>query len=81
MPRAVRLEGMNNQDRATLNDLLRLLDHPIQALTTEGARLRWTAPPALALILAPTLALILVLIHRRCLNQPPCSSLGPVWRL
>ena len=45
------LEQMSSQDRANLNDLLRLLDTPAQALS-EGARLRWTSPTALALILA-----------------------------
>ena len=40
------------QDRADLNDLLRLLDAPAGALGAEGARLRWTSPAALALILA-----------------------------
>jgi transcription-repair coupling factor (superfamily II helicase) len=45
------LEQMSTQDRANLNDLLRLLDTPAQALS-EGALLRWTSPTALALILA-----------------------------
>jgi transcription-repair coupling factor (superfamily II helicase) len=46
---------MNSQDRADLNDLLRLLDAPASALNTgvqESVRLRWTSPTALALILA-----------------------------
>ena len=43
---------MSTQDRAALNDLLRLLDAPTLALAVEGARLRWTSPTALALILA-----------------------------
>ena len=43
---------MSTQDRAALNDLLRLLDAPALALAVEGARLRWTSPTALALILA-----------------------------
>jgi transcription-repair coupling factor (superfamily II helicase) len=43
---------MNTQDRAALNDLLRLLDTPAQALMVPEARLRWTSPTALALILA-----------------------------
>ena len=43
---------MSTQDRASLNDLLRLLDAPADALAVEGARLRWTSPTALALILA-----------------------------
>ena len=43
---------MSTQDRADLNDLLRLLDAPARAMAAEGARLRWTSPTALALILA-----------------------------
>jgi transcription-repair coupling factor (superfamily II helicase) len=43
---------MSTQDRADLNDLLRLLDAPAQAMAGEGVRLRWTSPTALALILA-----------------------------
>src|SRR5512145_188485 len=43
---------MESRDRAALNDLLRLLDGPAQALGVEGARLRWTQVPGLALILA-----------------------------
>jgi transcription-repair coupling factor (superfamily II helicase) len=43
---------MNSHDRASLNELLRLLDTPAQALAAEHARLRWTSPTALALILA-----------------------------
>jgi len=43
---------METRDRAALNDLLRLLDGPAQALGVEGARLRWTQVPGLALILA-----------------------------
>ncbi|MDR3673308.1 MAG: transcription-repair coupling factor [Holophaga sp.] len=43
---------MSSQDRADLNDLLRLLDAPAQAMAGEGVRLRWTSPTALALILA-----------------------------
>ncbi len=39
---------MDTRDRASLNDLLRLLD----TLPTEASRLRWTAPTGLALILA-----------------------------
>jgi transcription-repair coupling factor (superfamily II helicase) len=39
---------MDTRDRASLNDLLRTLDAPF----TEGARLRWTSPAGLALILA-----------------------------
>jgi len=41
---------VNSQDRASLNDLLRLLDPG--ALEAAGAKLRWTSPTALALILA-----------------------------
>jgi transcription-repair coupling factor (superfamily II helicase) len=43
---------MDSRDRAALNDLLRLLDAPAQALADPQARLRWTFPTALALILA-----------------------------
>jgi len=43
---------METRDRAALNDLLRLLDGPAKALAAEGARLRWTTVPALALLLA-----------------------------
>ena len=43
---------MNTQDRAALNDLLRLLDAPVSTLGAEGARLRWASPTALALLLA-----------------------------
>jgi len=43
---------METRDRAALNDLLRLLDGPAKALGAEGARLRWTTVPGLALILA-----------------------------
>ena len=43
---------MKSHDRASLNDLLRLLDAPSQALAAENARLRWTSPAALALLLA-----------------------------
>lgn len=43
---------MESRDRAALNDLLRLLDGPAKALGAEGARLRWTTVPGLALILA-----------------------------
>ena len=39
---------MDTRDRASLNDLLRLLDAPLG----EGARLRWAAPAGLALVLA-----------------------------
>lgn len=39
---------MDTRDRATLNDLLRLLDAPLG----EGVRLRWASPTALALVLA-----------------------------
>ena len=39
---------MDTRDRASLNDLLRLLDAPLG----EGMRLRWTSPAGLALILA-----------------------------
>lgn len=42
---------MESRDRAALNDLLRLLDGPAAKLT-EGARLRWTNPAGLALLLA-----------------------------
>ena len=42
---------MESRDRAALNDLLRLLDAPAAALA-EGARLRWTSVPGLALLLA-----------------------------
>jgi transcription-repair coupling factor (superfamily II helicase) len=41
---------MSSQDRAALNDLLRLLD--TKALGDADARFRWTSPTALALILA-----------------------------
>ena len=40
---------MSTQDRADLNDLLRLLDAPPRPLAGRGARLRWTSPTALAL--------------------------------
>ena len=43
---------MDSRDRAALNDLLRLLDGPAKALGADGARLRWTTVPGLALILA-----------------------------
>ena len=43
---------METRDRAALNDLLRLLDGPAKALAVEGARLRWTTVPGLALLLA-----------------------------
>jgi transcription-repair coupling factor (superfamily II helicase) len=43
---------MDTRDRAALNDLLRMLDAPAQALAEPDARLRWTSPAALALILA-----------------------------
>jgi len=43
---------METRDRAALNDLLRLLDGPAAALGVEGARLRWTTVPGLALLLA-----------------------------
>ena len=43
---------MNSHDRSALNDLLRLLEGPAQALKAPEARLRWTSPPALALLLA-----------------------------
>jgi transcription-repair coupling factor (superfamily II helicase) len=43
---------MSTQDRADLNDLLRLLDGATEALGAVGTRLRWTSPTALALILA-----------------------------
>jgi len=43
---------MESRDRASLNDLLRLLDGPAQTLSAPGARLRWTSPAGLALILA-----------------------------
>jgi len=42
---------MESRDRAALNDLLRLLEAPAQALT-EGVRLRWTTPATMALLLA-----------------------------
>ena len=35
-----------------LKDLLRLAEAPAGALDAPGARLRWTSPPALALVLA-----------------------------
>jgi transcription-repair coupling factor (superfamily II helicase) len=41
---------MSSQDRAALNDLLRLLD--TTAMEEPGARFRWTSPTALALTLA-----------------------------
>ncbi|MDP2876258.1 MAG: hypothetical protein Q8O00_08745, partial [Holophaga sp.] len=44
--------AMESRDRAALNDLLRLLDGPAKALGADGARLRWTTVPGLALILA-----------------------------
>jgi transcription-repair coupling factor (superfamily II helicase) len=43
---------MQSHDQASLNDLLRLLDAPSQAMAAENARFRWTSPTALALILA-----------------------------
>jgi transcription-repair coupling factor (superfamily II helicase) len=43
---------MGTQDRADLNDLLRLLEPAAGTLDAEGTRLRWTSPTALALILA-----------------------------
>ncbi|WP_005035094.1 transcription-repair coupling factor [Holophaga foetida] len=43
---------MESRDRASLNDLLRLLDVPAAALGAADARLRWTSPAGLALILA-----------------------------
>jgi transcription-repair coupling factor (superfamily II helicase) len=42
---------MDSQDRAALNDLLRMLDGPAGALA-EGGRLRWTSPTGLAMLLA-----------------------------
>lgn len=42
---------MESRDRAALNDLLRLLDAPALTLQ-EGAKLRWTTVPGMALILA-----------------------------
>jgi transcription-repair coupling factor (superfamily II helicase) len=39
---------MDTRDRASLNDLIRTLEAPLG----EGARLRWTSPTGLALILA-----------------------------
>jgi len=39
---------MESRDRAALNDLLRQLDAPL----AEGARLRWSAPSSMALVLA-----------------------------
>ena len=35
-----------------LKDLLRLADSPVEGFTAPGAKLRWTSPPALALVLA-----------------------------
>lgn len=35
-----------------LKDLLRLADAPVEGFTAPDARLRWTSPPALALVLA-----------------------------
>ncbi len=43
---------MDTSDRAALQDLLRLLDAPAQALEAPEARLRWTSPTGLALLLA-----------------------------
>ena len=43
---------MQSHDQASLNDLLRLLDAPSKAMAEADARLRWTSPTALALILA-----------------------------
>jgi len=39
---------MDTRDRASLNDLLRMLEVPLP----EGSRLRWTSPTGLALVLA-----------------------------
>jgi len=43
---------MESRDRAALNELLRLMEAPAKALADPQARLRWTSPTALSLILA-----------------------------
>jgi len=52
MRKGAKMLDMHSQDRAALNDLLRLLDGPAGALGAPETRLRWTSPTALALILA-----------------------------